>query len=130
LKRLWRIQLAVALWAPLQCLCYFLSASTVGAYGRLAFSHGLYPAMALLTGMLGGYQFILANRVYYATCTPGRGSPGLLYALDLAGSCAGALLLSLYLIPVYGFLQTSLWISLLNLAPAALLILLPSRQSS
>ena len=47
-----------------------------------------------------------------------RRSPGVLYALDLAGACAGALALSVLLIPVYGFLQTAVLMAAVNLAPA------------
>ena len=73
--------------------------------------------LALGCGVLGGYQFALASRVSRAA------RPGALYAVDLAGSCAGAILFSLYLIPVFGFFRTSLLAAELNLAPAALAFL-------
>jgi predicted membrane-bound spermidine synthase len=43
-----------------------------------------------------------------------------LYALDLAGACAGALALSILLIPVYGFLRTAVLMGAVNLVPAVL----------
>jgi predicted membrane-bound spermidine synthase len=43
-----------------------------------------------------------------------------LYALDLAGACAGALALSVLLIPVYGFLRTAALMAAVNLAPAVM----------
>ena len=98
-----RVQCLVAL-APL-ALCACFSAP-----------QAVYPALALACGALGGYQFALAVRVSGATAPQ-------LYAVDLAGSCAGAILFSLYLIPVFGFLRTSLLAAELNLAPAALAFL-------
>jgi len=47
-------------------------------------------------------------------------SPGVVYALDLAGSCAGALALSVLLIPIYGFLRTALLMAAVNLVPTAM----------
>jgi predicted membrane-bound spermidine synthase len=47
-------------------------------------------------------------------------STGTLYALDLLGGCAGALLLSTYLIPVFGFWKTDWLCAAINLMPALL----------
>jgi spermidine synthase len=81
----------------------------------------LFPLLAVLCGALGGLQFPVASRIFFNTTgAPQRASLGSLYGLDLAGSCAGAILFSAYLIPVYGFLKTSLLLALVNLAPALL----------
>jgi len=72
-----------------------------------------FPSMAFVAGSLGGFEFSLAARLF--TAGPGRGA-GTLYALDLAGSCVGALLFSVYLIPVFGFLRTGLLMALVSLA--------------
>ncbi len=77
-----------------------------------------FPLLALLAGALGGYQFPLANRIFLDE--EASAGPGTLYALDLAGACAGALLISAYLVPVFGFLRTGELIALVNLAPAAM----------
>lgn len=74
------------------------------------------PLLAVLCGLLGGFQFPVASRIF----GPRPGSIGSLYGLDLAGSCAGALVFSAYLIPVYGFLRTSVLLALVNLGPALL----------
>ena len=75
-----------------------------------------FPAMALVFGMLGGFEFPLASRL-----KPAR--PGTLYALDLAGSSVGAILFSLWLVPVFGFFKTALLLAMVSLAPAAMAIL-------
>jgi spermidine synthase len=78
----------------------------------------IFPVLALLAGTLGGCQFPLANRIYFQEQAHAR--PGTLYAVDLAGACAGALLISAYLVPVFGFLRTGKLVALINLVPAAM----------
>ena len=90
--------------------------------GLLAVSHGLFPGLALAAGFLGGYQFVAASRAYFAGAGGAR-RLGVLYALDLVGACAGALLLSLYVIPVFGFGGAAWWMALVNLPAAALAVL-------
>ena len=79
-----------------------------------------FPALALLAGALGGYQFPVASRVFFRGAVRGTTSPGSLYGFDLLGSCLGALILSAYLVPVFGFLRTALLMGIVNLVPAGL----------
>jgi spermidine synthase len=90
------------------------------AGGQRAASELLFPALALVAGLLGGFQFLLASRAYFGDAPESGRSPGVLYALDLAGACAGALALSVLLIPVYGFLRTAALMAAVNLAPAVM----------
>jgi len=83
----------------------------------------LFPLLALLSGAMAGLQFPLALRAFLEAA-PRRA--GTLYALDLLGSCAGALLLSTYLIPVFGFAATAALITAANV-PLIVLLLLSSR---
>jgi spermidine synthase len=92
--------------------------SSVG--GQRAASELLFPALALVAGLLGGFQFLLASRAYFGDEPRSGRSPGVLYALDLAGACAGALALSVLLIPVDGFLRTAALMAAVNLAPAVM----------
>ena len=80
----------------------------------------LFPVVAVLCGLLGGFQFPIASRIFFARSNGEGGSPGGLYALDLAGACLGALVLSTYLIPVFGFYQTAWLMAVVNSAPAVL----------
>ena len=73
-----------------------------------------------MVGILGGYQFPLASRAYFATGDDRRRSPGTLYGLDLLGACVGALVLSVYLFPVFGLLRAALLMGVVNLAPIVL----------
>jgi len=76
----------------------------------------VFPALAALCGMLGGHQFPIATEIYLHDLS-GRSRLGTLYAIDLLGGCAGALLLSSYLIPVFGFWKTAWLSAAVNLAP-------------
>jgi len=81
----------------------------------------VFPALAALCGMLGGYQFPVATEIYlHDDDSSGRSRLGTLYAIDLLGGCAGALVLSGYLIPVFGFWKTAWLSAAVNLAPALL----------
>ena len=83
-----------------------------GGAGLWAISHLGFPALALGCGWMGGCQFPLAGRVYFGGK---RGeAPGALYALDLAGACLGAVLVSAYALPVFGFLGTAWLLALVN----------------
>jgi predicted membrane-bound spermidine synthase len=88
--------------------------------GLFLVSQILFPALALLCGLLGGYQFPIASRIFFTGSKHAAGSPGTLYALDLAGACLAAVVFSAYLVPVFGFLKTALLTAVVNLAPAAL----------
>jgi len=61
-----------------------------------------------------------ATRLGDAKLREGTRSPGVLYALDLAGACAGALALSILLIPVYGFLRTGILMAVVTVVPAVM----------
>ncbi len=79
----------------------------------------VFPGLAALCGMLGGYQFPIATEIYLGDDS-GRSRLGTLYAIDLLGGCMGALLLSSYVIPVFGFWKTAWLSAAVNLAPALL----------
>ncbi|MGB9604523.1 MAG: fused MFS/spermidine synthase [Bryobacteraceae bacterium] len=84
--------------------------------GPWLIGHVVFPALAAACGGLGGFQFPVASRLYFQQ--GGARGAGALYALDLTGSCVGALLVSAYLLPVFGYLKTAWVIGLVNL-PAA-----------
>jgi len=88
--------------------------------GLFLASQIVFPVLALCCGLLGGYQFPMASRIFFAGSDQKARSPGTLYALDLAGACVGAVLFSVYLLPVFGFLKTAALLAVVNLAPAVL----------
>jgi spermidine synthase len=114
----------VAVAAPLLLYGLFtVFARATSPVGLFAVSQLAFPALALISGMLGGYQFPLASRVYFAGQDDTPRSPGTLYGLDLLGACVGALVLSVYLFPVFGLLRAALLMGVVNLAPLFLALL-------
>jgi len=128
LRRLGSLQFLAAL-APLLLFGIFeVCARIDGGVGVFLAGRVLLPGIALLCGVVGGYQFPVASRVFFA----GRETrgPGALYALDLIGACLGALLLSTYLVPVFGFLKTAVLIAVVNLCSMVVTLLAKREPSS
>jgi spermidine synthase len=105
---------APALMLMLSLLAKFSSSAAIWLAAQIVF-----PALAALTGVLGGYQFPQATAMYLGG-NSGQRRLGVLYAVDLLGGCAGALVLSAYLIPVFGFWRTAWLCAAVNLAPTLL----------
>jgi spermidine synthase len=107
----------------------FLLEAAQGANGNVAMAatSAIFPAAALGSGMLAGFQFPVASRMFFRGAGPSKeASLGSLYALDLAGSCLGAMLFSGWFIPVFGFFKTALLSAMVSLAPAVAAMLLVS----
>ena len=116
--RLAAVQWLLTISAPV--LILFMSRlSHSGAAETMLTAHIVFPALAAACGMLGGYQFPTATEIYLSESGAGA-SLGALYAVDLLGGCAGALLLSTYFVPVFGFWNTAWLSAAVNLAPAVL----------
>jgi len=75
----------------------------------------LFPALVLISGLLGGYEFVLATQVFFSASASPDKNLGTLYSLDLLGACLGAVAISAFLFPVFGLLRTAMLISLANL---------------
>jgi len=112
-------QLLLALSCPALLLAVSLLQNFTGSATTWLAAQLVLPALAALSGMLGGYQFPIAAEIYLHDRAV-RSGLGTLYALDLLGGCAGALLFSTYLIPVFGFWKTAWLCAAINLAPALL----------
>ena len=112
-------QLLLAASGPALLLAVSLLAEAPGAAANWIAAQVAFPSLAALAGMLGGYQFVIAAQIFLPD---GDRRPGLgaLYAIDLLGGCAGALVLSSYLIPVFGFWKTAWLCVAVNLATALL----------
>lgn len=72
-------------------------------------SEAPFYLLVLFSGIITGWQFSTATHVAGKPAAAGK-----LYALDLFGSCAGALVPSLALIPLFGIYKTLLFIALLK----------------
>ena len=117
-RRLLRVQFIAALLPLVVWELLRLFAATKDPPLMFMESQMLLPLLAVLCGAVGGYQFPVASWIFFAESHTGQTSPGALYALDLVGACLGALLLTGYLLPVFGFQKTALLMAVVNLAPA------------
>ncbi len=112
-------QFVLALSAPALIFVVSLLSKISGMATTWLAAQFVFPALAALCGILGGYQFPVATEIYLHDNT-GRSGLGTLYAIDLLGGCVGALVLSSYLIPVFGFWKTAWLSAAVNLAPVLL----------
>jgi spermidine synthase len=114
------LQVLAAL-SPLPLYWFLKALAGVASPGMLSVSSQiLFPLMALLSGVLGGYEFALATEIFFRNAHAPQASMGVLYGVDLIGSCLGALVLSAFLLPLFGFLKAAAFIAAVNLVPALL----------
>jgi hypothetical protein len=78
-----------------------------------------------MTGIVGGVHFALAVMVMAGTGVALEKIGGGFYALDLAGAAAGVLMATLFILPIYGIMNTLMFLS--AVAGVSLLTLLRRR---
>ena len=118
------VQLLLALAAPALLLVVSALESFPSRTATWLAAQLVFPALAAIAGMLGGFQFVTAAGIFLGGRGEGAGL-GLLYAIDLLGGCVGALALSTFLIPVFGFWRTAWLVAAINVAA----LLLAARAS-
>jgi spermidine synthase len=74
----------------------------------------LFSGLSLITGILGGVHFGLAVIVMAGTGVALEKIGGGFYALDLAGAAAGVLIATLFILPIYGIINTLVFLSTLS----------------
>ncbi|MFC1752724.1 hypothetical protein ACFL96_04935 [Thermoproteota archaeon] len=77
--------------------------------------------LSALSGLLVGSEFPLANSFYKARSS--SQTAGILYALDLAGSWIGAVVVAVFFVPIIGLLETCIFLALLKLSSLILIAL-------
>ena len=112
-------QFLLALSAPALIFVVAMLAKISGVATTWLAAQIVFPALAALSGMLGGYQFPTVTEIYLHRRS-GQSRLGMLYAVDLLGGCMGALVVSSYLIPVFGFWKTAWLCAAINLVAALL----------
>ena len=71
--------------------------------------------LSLISGILVGAEFPLANKIYLIGLTKVSWVAGMLYTADLIGAWLGAFVVSVMMIPILGILATCLFIIAINL---------------
>jgi spermidine synthase len=74
----------------------------------------LFSVLSLITGILGGVHFGLAVRVMAASGVALEKIGSGFYALDLTGAAAGVLIAALFIIPIYGIINTLVFLSTIS----------------
>lgn len=82
----------------------------------------LFPILPAVMGFVGGLQFPIANRICLRQKEYAGKTAGFLYAIDLIGACAGALVTSAILIPVIGINTACYLTGLMNFLVLLLLL--------
>lgn len=111
------------------CLYSFLLSSTLawlsGARGDMVNwlgSNIVFLALPVLSGFLGGFIFPIAGRLCLDNEEERGRTAGINYGKDLFGSCIGALLTGVFLLPILGIPKTCFVIAALNFKVLLVLI--------
>lgn len=91
-------------------------------------SNIVFPLLPVIPGLIGGFQFPLANKLFISTRGTTGVAAGMTYGLDMVGSCVGALLVSVFLVPIIGILNTCIQVSVLNFISLILVAILVKRS--
>ncbi len=74
-----------------------------------------FVIMPVIAGFIGGFQFPLANKIWLKDSKDVAKTTGLLYGVDLLGSCIGGIAIGAILIPILGIIQTCVLLSVINI---------------
>lgn len=128
-QRLLLVQLAVTL-LPIALVAALFAVSRLQGFSLSLIAHAGFPVVAAICGLLGGYQFPIAMELFSAGGTRKNNAAGKLYGLDLLGASIGAVAISAYVLPVFGFMRGAELVALANVGPVLLLALLLRRFSA
>jgi len=113
------ISMTAVIMLLLISIIFFGTAGT----GRIVF----YITSAF-AGFCGGFIFPVVSRIFYNSTD--SFNPGTVYALDLAGALAGAVLTSVFLAPLIGFAGILYFIGSLHVLPAIVTLTVKSVKDS
>jgi len=74
----------------------------------------LFSILSLITGIVGGVHFAAAVMAMTSTGVVMEKIGGGFYALDLAGAAGGVLMAALFILPIYGIMNTLIFLSILS----------------
>lgn len=90
-----------------------------GRISGWAGSNIVFSALPVISGFIGGFVFTVAGAIAEESGRECGSSGGLLYGLDLIGSCIGALVTGTILVPILGIPGTCYSVAALNAAALA-----------
>lgn len=117
-----KTQQAVFIYPLILPLLFQIFLSLKGKFSFWLGSNLVLVLIPVIPGLIGGFQFPLANKLYLKRSRRKVGhSAGLTYGLDLFGACFGAVLTTVFLVPVIGIPMTCVLVAGLNLIGLTLL---------
>jgi len=78
------------------------------------FTWFIFPLFALICGGAGGYQFPFTSKLYFGTGSNINQNAGILYGIDILGAMVGTILLTIIMIPLFGFYEVALFAFIIN----------------
>jgi len=99
-----RLQFGLAIY-PLVLLLVLKWLASGKGFLSWAGANVIFIILPAIPGFIIASQFVLANKIYLSGRKEVAGVAGLTYASDLLGSCLGALLTAVFLIPLLGIMQ-------------------------
>ena len=80
----------------------------------------VFLLLAAAIGAFVGFEYPVANKLYLERCGGDLRKAGVIYGVDLVGSCLGALFTGVWMLPVLGITETMIVLIGLNCAVAAI----------
>lgn len=115
-------QICICIYPLILPLIFLGFSGSSGKFSTYLGSNIILPFLPIIAGFIGGFQFPLANKLYLQSREGLVRAAGLTYGVDLLGSCLGALLVSVFLLPILGIPVVCFLVALLNLASLVLLL--------
>ncbi len=122
-------QICICIYPLILPLIFLGFAASSGKFSAYLGSNIVLPFLPIIAGFIGGFQFPLANKLYLQSRKGLVQAAGLTYGLDLFGSCLGALLVSVFLLPILGIPASCLLVAILNGVSLVLLLRGAGRKS-
>ncbi len=114
MKALSKAELAISSYSISAPLIISYSSSHLSYASILPLARILIPSLNLAAGFFVGIEFPIASRIQLKVSERVGSVSGSLYATDLIGACAGALMASIWLIPLYGVMGASIVVATFN----------------
>ncbi|MDH5662541.1 MAG: fused MFS/spermidine synthase, partial [Elusimicrobiota bacterium] len=115
-------QIFICIYPLILPIIFLGFAGSSGKINAYLGSNLILPFLPVIAGFIGGFQFPLANKLYLQSKGGLVRAAGLTYGLDLFGSCLGALLVSVFLLPILGIPLVCLMVAFLNVISLVLLL--------
>lgn len=117
-----RIELSVIIYAIILPLILFMLTKAETKNIIFLSKQFLFPLLVIIAGFLVGSEFPLANKIQFGTSRKVASTAGMLYASDLLGACFGSLVITIFIIPIYGIMKACFFVALVNMASFVLII--------